>query len=42
VDKGLRALLRAAGLSVKTLTVGAGEVRVVLARALVERAIAAR
>ncbi|TAK18466.1 MAG: hypothetical protein EPO40_37465 [Myxococcaceae bacterium] len=42
VEKGLRALLRAAGLSAKTLHVGAGEVRVVLARALVEKALSAR
>lgn len=41
VDKGLRALLRAAGLSAKTLHVSAGEVRVVLARAQVEKALAA-
>ncbi|MDB4930233.1 MAG: hypothetical protein JWM10_2717 [Myxococcaceae bacterium] len=42
VERGLRALLRAAGLTPKVLRAGPAEVRVVLGRAAVERAIAAR
>jgi hypothetical protein len=41
VNQGLRALLRAAGLSTKAVRVSAGEVRVVLSRAAVEKALAA-
>lgn len=42
VDRGLRALLREAGLTAREVRVEAGEVRVAFTRAAVERALAAR